>query len=194
MFQSMKLTARPRRMAAIAMAFAALATQGRAVEAPFTLSSTSFKDGGMLPLQNGGTETNPYCLGKNLSPALSWTNVPAGAKSFALVMFAPEGRVGIGVNHMVVYNIPANKTSFAEGELSQPTPLATAGKITQPGAPYRGPCTPPGTSMHHYSFVVIATDLEPNALPPGLTHEELNAKLEKHTKASAGLVAFFIHP
>jgi hypothetical protein len=42
--------------------------------------------------------------------------------------------------------------------------------------------------------MVIATDLEPGALPAGLTRDELQEKLKGHAKAAAGLVGLFGRP
>ena len=36
--------------------------------------------------------SNPNCVGENISPQLSWSNVPDGTKSFILLMSDPEGR------------------------------------------------------------------------------------------------------
>ena len=53
---------------------------------------------------------------------------------------------------------------------------------------------------HHYAFVLIATDLVPSELPPGLTREEVAAKLVSpgqppaHTKGVAGMVGLFVNP
>jgi hypothetical protein len=41
---------------------------------------------------------------------------------------------------------------------------------------------------------LVATDLAPKALQPGLTREELAAALKDHVKGSAGLVTRFKHP
>ncbi len=84
-------------------------------------------------------------------------------------------------------------TSLAEGEASQPSDKYVGGKSTQGVGAYSGPCTPPG-SPHHYTFVVIATDLDAKELPPGLTLPELWDKLKGHAKASAGLVGLFVNP
>ena len=183
---------------------AAEATPDKAVLSPpdnrapasFTLTAPSFADGGAMALINAGAlPTKPNCLGKNLSPALAWTNPPAGVRSFAMFMLDPEGLGGVGENHLVIYGIPASLTSFAEGDLStSPSPKFVSGKTDQGFPIYYGPCTPPGASWHHYTFVLIATDLEPDALPPGLTQEEITAKLKGHTKGSAGIVARFRHP
>jgi len=162
---------------------------------PFSLTSSTFKDGTMLATKNAGNiKTNPNCIGENISPPLSWSNVPAGTKSFALLMFDPEGRGGLGVSHWVAYGIPASTTTFAEGAVSQLSDKYIGGKGTAGLGHYLGPCTPPGTGMHHYTFTLIATDLEPGDLPAGLTREELFAKLTGHTKGAAGLVGLFGRP
>jgi len=158
----------------------------------FSLTSSTFKDGTMLAVKNAGNiKTNPNCIGDNVSPPLSWSNVPEGTKSFALIMYDPEGRGGLGVDHWTAYGIPVTTTGFAEGETSQLSNKYVPGKGTAGLGHYLGPCTPPGTGLHHYTFTLIATDLEPNALPPGLTRAELFAKLAGHSKGSAGLVGLF---
>src|SRR6266545_759781 len=175
---------------AIGLAFAASAM----AQTAFTLTSTTFKDGQMMPKKvANSTSTNPNCVGENVSPQLSWTGVPDGTKSFAILMEDPEGRGGAGVHHWVAYGIPASVTSFAEGEVTKASEKYVGGKSTQGVGNYSGPCTPPGTP-HHYTFVVVATDLDPKELPPGLTREEFLAKLVppapamSHAKGTAGLV------
>ena len=70
-----------------------LSSGGAYAQAAFTLSSSSFKDGERLPAKMAGNnKQNPNCVGENVSPALSWANPPAGTKSYALLMFDPEGR------------------------------------------------------------------------------------------------------
>src|SRR5579862_8856110 len=125
---------------------------------PFTLTSSTFKDGTLMPKKVANKNAqNPNCVGDNTSPQLSWSGVPDGTKSFALTMVDPEGRGGTGVFHFVSYGIPANVTSFAEGELGKESNKFVGGKSTQGVRTWSGPCTPPGTP-HHYTFVVIATD------------------------------------
>lgn len=162
--------------------------------APFTLTSTTFKDGQMMPKKvANNTAGNANCVGENISPQFTWTGAPEGTKSFAMTMVDPEGRGGAGVLHWVAYGIPANVTSFDEGETSKEGPKYVGGKSTQGVPYYSGPCTPPGTP-HHYTFVIIATDFEPKELPPGLTMPELWAKLPGHSKAAAGMVGLFVKP
>jgi Raf kinase inhibitor-like YbhB/YbcL family protein len=167
----------------------------------FSLTSKTFKDGTMMPKNAANSAanapTNPNCVGENVSPQFSWSGVPEGTKSFALTMFDPEGRAPSGVSHWVAYGIPASVTGFAEGEVSKPSDKYVGGKSTQGVGFYSGPCTPPGTTPHHYTFVLIATDFDPKELPPGLTRDELIAKFgppPAHVKGSTGMVGLFVNP
>ena len=171
--------------------------QGASAQGVFTLSSTGFKDGERLPTKfAGNNKSNPNCVGENVSPPLAWSGVPDGTKSFALLLFDPEGRAPAGVSHMVLYGIPADVKGFAEGELSKESPKFVGGKNLMGTGLYFGPGTPPNTDWHHYTWTLVATDLDPKApeLKPGMTREELAAALKDHVKGSAGLVTRFKHP
>ena len=161
----------------------------------FSITSSQFKDGTMLEKKNAGDNPkNPNCIGQNVSPPLTFSNPPAGTRSYALVMVDPEGRAGLGVIHWVAYGIPVGVTGFAEGEVSKASDKYVGGKGTSGFANYQGPCTPPATGLHHYTFTLIATDLDPKELPAGLTRDELFLKLQGHTKGAAGLVGLFGRP
>ncbi|MDH7794221.1 MULTISPECIES: YbhB/YbcL family Raf kinase inhibitor-like protein [unclassified Beijerinckia] len=161
---------------------------------PFSLSSPSFEDGGYLALKYGGNNPrSPNCLGANVSPPLHWSNAPAGTKSFALIMVDLQGRAGQGLTHWTIYGIPASVSAFQEGELGKASGKFVGGKGLTTDGTYMGPCAPPN-SVRHYSFTLIATDLEPSALAPGLTREELLAKLEGHGKEATVLISVAKHP
>ena len=180
-------------------ALIAVFAAGAAAADPFTLTSTTFKDGQLMPRKvANNTANNPNCVGENVSPQLSWTGVPEGTKSFAILMEDPEGRGGAGVHHWVAYGIPPTVTSLAEGEVSKASDKYVGGKSTQGVGNYSGPCTPAG-SPHHYTFVVVATDFDPKELSPGMTRDEFLAKLVpaggmSHAKGAAGLIGLFVKP
>src|SRR5437762_6532614 len=161
-----------------------------------TLTSSQIQDNGTLAVKNAcaDKQRSPNCVGENISPPLAWSGVPDGTKSFALLLFDPEGRAPAGVSHMVIYGIPAEVKGFAEGELSKPSDKFVGGKSTMEKAIYWGPGTPPNTDWHHYTCTLVATDPDPTALQPGMTREELAAALKDHVKGSAGLVTRFRHP
>jgi Raf kinase inhibitor-like YbhB/YbcL family protein len=161
---------------------------GAACAEPFVLTSTTFKDGDILVAKYAGAFTGRTCGGENVSPQLSWSHAPEKTKSFAIVVYDPDGGRGTGSNHWVAYGIPASKTSLAEGEASTPPKDYVGGKNSVGVGYYFGPCPPPGDSLHHYNFTVIATDLEPDALPPGLMREELLEKLKGRALAPATIV------
>jgi Raf kinase inhibitor-like YbhB/YbcL family protein len=160
-----------------------------------TLTSSAFQDNGTLAVKNACSDKqrSPNCVGENISPPLSWSNPPEGTKSFALLLFDPEGRAPAGVSHMVVYGIPAEVKGFAEGELSKPSDKFVGGKSLMGQPTYWGPGTPPNTDWHHYTFTLVATDLGPKELQPGMTREELATALKDHVKGSAGLIGRFRH-
>ena len=182
-------------LVAAAFAIAAIAGSGGARAAdPFMLSSTTFKDGERLPIKAGGNvKTNPNCLGESVSPALSWTSPPEGTKSLALMIFDHEGRPPGGVTHYVGYGIPPSVSGFAEGELTKASDKVVGGSSLFKVPTYIGPCTPPG-APHHYIFLLIASDLEPTALKPGLTREEVIKELEGHAKGATAIIGTFKHP
>ena len=101
---------------ALAVGFTAVAAEAADI---FTLKSTTFADGKLMPKKVANTKensnNNPNCVGDNVSPQFSWTNVPDGTKSLVFLMIDPEGRGGAGVNHWVAYGISPSVTGFAEG-------------------------------------------------------------------------------
>ena len=161
----------------------------------FQMTSTTFQDGGLVPPKLGYTKTAefPACFGQNISPQLSWLNVRAGVKSFALTVHELEDPPNVS---LVVYGIPANVSSFAEGELSKPSAKFVGGKALRSAGTWHGMCPPPnvGTAAHHYEFRIRGTDLDPKELPPGLTADELDARLKDHTKGQALMVSLFVRP
>src|SRR5262245_30587519 len=73
----------------------------------FKLTSDAFANGQSIPAKY-------TCIGKNISPALTWTESPASTQSFALIVDDPDAPMGTWV-HWVLINIPASTRSLAEG-------------------------------------------------------------------------------
>jgi Raf kinase inhibitor-like YbhB/YbcL family protein len=145
-------------VAALAMT-ALLTAQSPAAKTPpdsaagkLMLASTDISAGGQI------AEAQVFngfgCKGGNVSPALSWSNPPAGTKSFALLMHDPDAPTGSGWWHWVVYNIPASVSSLPVGAGDPQKNLLPAGAVqgrTDFGTPgYGGPCPPPGKPHHYY--------------------------------------------
>jgi Raf kinase inhibitor-like YbhB/YbcL family protein len=103
------------------------------------------------------------CDGGNISPALVWKDAPAGTKSFAVTLFDPDAPTGSGWWHWQVWNIAPTVTGFEEGKLPAGV-VQSKGDVGRPG--YLGPCPPPGTGVHHYTFTVFALKTEKLELDP----------------------------
>jgi Raf kinase inhibitor-like YbhB/YbcL family protein len=120
------------------------------------ISSSAFKDGGKIPIQY----VMPGAGGKNISVPLSWRNVPAGTKSFALSMVDPHP-VAQNWVHWLVINIPANETSIEEGASRKKMPPGSVELKNSFGdIGYGGPQPPKGTGDHPYVFTLYALSIE----------------------------------
>jgi Raf kinase inhibitor-like YbhB/YbcL family protein len=104
------------------------------------------------PWADGDTIPDAYrCAGPEASPEISWTGVPADAKSLALVLVdedAPE------YTHWVVANIDPATSALLAGSVDPNAVQATnsAGSIG-----FSGPCPPEGET-HAYSLSLYALD------------------------------------
>jgi Raf kinase inhibitor-like YbhB/YbcL family protein len=125
-------------------------------QSTFTLTSPAFRAGATMP-------DNSYlngldCHAENISPALEWTNVPAGTKSFAIVLDDYEARGGDGFVHWAAYNIPATATGIAANAGASDPDLPGGGRNAYNDflkRTYGGPCPPEGPA-HKYRFTVFA--------------------------------------
>jgi Raf kinase inhibitor-like YbhB/YbcL family protein len=145
----------------------------------FTLTSSDIANGKKIP--EAQVFNSFGCTGRNISPALSWSNVPAGTKSFALLVYDPDAPTGSGWWHWVAYNIPADATSLpadAGDPKKNLMPGAAVQGHTDFGTPgYGGPCPPPG-KPHHYYFRLYALKA---------------AKLEVPADATAALIGYNVN-
>ena len=107
----------------------ALSGQSANAQAVFTITRPSFKDGELLAKKNGRQQQAESKLRRRQRLARAvLVELPAGTKSFALLMTDPEGRPPGGVSHWVAYGIPASVTGFAEGEAGKQTDKYVGGK------------------------------------------------------------------
>jgi Raf kinase inhibitor-like YbhB/YbcL family protein len=140
------------------------------------------------------------CTGSNISPSLSWTGAPSGAKSFAVTVYDPDAPTGSGWWHWVVFNIPASTTSIAKNAGDVNAKIMPAGAIqsrTDFGTNgYGGPCPPPGDKPHHYHFTVFAVDVDklPDAQDQNASAALVGFDLHFHTLKKAGLVGTYGRP
>lgn len=142
---------------------------------PFTLSSTTFEDGGMIP-------TECTCEGLDQSPALAWAGAPGHTSSFVLIMDDPDARAG-NFTHWVLFDIPAETRAL---DAAQPAVgIAGINDFQEPG--YRGPCPPAGDQPHGYRFTLYALDMPSLGLSQRATRREVEGTMQGHIIGQAQL-------
>lgn len=133
------------------------------------LTSSAFEDGGRIPTRHTGE-------GEDVSPQLSWDDVPNGTRGFALICHDPDAPLikpgSYGFVHWVLYGIPGSVTELAEDVGDYDCGINDFGN-----ASYGGPMPPEGHGTHHYFFWLLALDSELD-LEPGLTMWQLLERIE----------------
>ena len=163
-----------------------LAGCGAAKEADvagFMLKSDAFAEGQVLPTQF-------TCDGEDQSPPLSWSEPPAGTKSFALVVDDPDAPSGT-FRHWAAFNIPASARGLPTG-----TGNETAGDIVQARNDfgrqgYGGACPPKGHGPHRYRFKLFALDTEKLDLPSGTPIDQIEAAASERQIGRAELTGTY---
>lgn len=141
------------------------------------LKSDAFLNGQSIPAKYS-------CIGKNISPALTWSNPPAGTQSFALIVDDPDAPAGTWV-HWVLFNIPSTTTSLEE---SADMSAVTVGKNSSGNMRYDGPCPPSGTHRYYFKLYALDSILD---LSPGASKEQLLTAMKGHILAQGELMGTF---
>lgn len=160
-------------------------------QSTFTLSSKNL-GGNSTKIE----EFNGFgCTGQNQSPQLSWKNVPAGTKSFAITMYDPDAPTGSGWWHWVVFDIPADVQSIVEGAGSIEKALMekeVIQSITNYGVPgYGGPCPPENHGIHQYVVTVHALKVDKLGLDENTNPAIVGYYIWINTIAKASIVTYY---
>ncbi len=135
------------------------------------------------------------CSGKNESPQLSWTNAPAGTKSFAVTMYDPDAPTGSGWWHWLVFDIPANVNELVSnaGNIDlNIAPKTAIQSITDYGTKgYGGPCPPKEHGLHQYIITVYALKTEKLGLDENTNAAVVGYYLSNNILAKSSIVAYY---
>jgi Raf kinase inhibitor-like YbhB/YbcL family protein len=120
------------------------------------VNSPAFDAGGSIPALH-------TCDGGDVSPALSWSGVPPGTKSLALIVDDPDAPDPAAPQrtwtHWVLYDIPPQAAGLPQGVKPQELPAGThEGLNDWKRTGYGGPCPPIG--RHRYFHKLFALDIE----------------------------------
>jgi Raf kinase inhibitor-like YbhB/YbcL family protein len=142
---------------------------------PMELSSPAFKQNAPIP----GKYT---CDGTNVNPPLEIKNVPAGAKSLALIVDDPDAPGGVWL-HWLVYDIPV--TTARIGENSIP---GFQGTNDFHKKNYGGPCPPSGTHRYFFRLFALGTALN---LREGTGRKDVEKAMEGHVLEKTELMGTY---
>ncbi|MEV7030335.1 YbhB/YbcL family Raf kinase inhibitor-like protein [Streptomyces sp. NPDC093272] len=160
--------------------------------APFTVTSTTVREGGTWPPEQfSGIFGVPG--GKDVSPQLSWSGAPEGTRSYAVTVYDPDAPTGSGFWHWAVADIPATVTDLPEGAGDDTGSGLLDGAFQIPGdaraARFIGAAPPAGHGPHRYFVVVHALDVESTGVAADATPAVLGFTMAGHTLGRAVLVA-----
>ena len=147
------------------------------------LTSSAFQEGQPIPQQYTGD-------GKDASPALKWTDPPAGTKCFALICDDPDAPRKTWV-HWVLFNVAAPTRELNEGVPAQESLPGGArqGKNDFGKVGYGGPAPPRG-KPHRYFFRLYALDTTLD-LSAGASKADLIKAIEGHVLGEAALMGTY---
>ena len=148
-----------------------------------TLASGAFRPNQPIPARY-------TCDGEDVSPPLTWTGIPAGTRSLALIIDDPDApdpkhprQVWV---HWVVYNLPPDANGLAEAA-ALPSG-AKVGRNDWQRADYGGPCPPIGRHRYFHKLYALDTVL-PDLKHP--TKSQLEQAMKGHVLAQAELVGTY---
>ncbi|MFH1110450.1 MAG: YbhB/YbcL family Raf kinase inhibitor-like protein [Planctomycetota bacterium] len=152
-----------------------------------TIRSSAFPDQARIPKRFTGD-------GEDVSPELSWSGVPAGAKELALICDDPDAPTPEPWVHWVIYKIPTTTAALREnvpktGSMSEPAG-AMQGVNSWGTIGYRGPAPPKGHGVHHYHFKLYAVDTALN-VAAGVDKKKLLSAMQGHIVAQGELVGTY---
>ena len=139
------------------------------------LKSKDFEDNSNIPSEF-------TCDGRDASPQLSWEDVPAETKSFALSVTDPDAPMGTWI-HWLVHDIPKDVRTIEQGGLPKGAKQVENDFRMKE---YGGPCPPSGT--HRYIFTVYALDVE---RLEGVKKRNFFDKVREHTLDKAVLKGLY---
>jgi len=138
------------------------------------ITSSAFVSGGNIPIKYS-------CDGADISPPLSFENIPEGTESLVLILDDPDAPGGTWV-HWIVFNIPAQTTEITEGEIFQ----YYIGKNSWAEIAYGGPCPPTGEE-HRYYFRLYALNIT-LSLSDGASRTEVDNAMSGHILGQTSLM------
>lgn len=147
-----------------------------------TLNAPKLGSSGMLQSEN-------TCDGQGISTVLSWSNVPAGTKSLAIIMDTLPGPARPGeplqtdFSHLVIYNLSPSATG-----LDPYVSIGTLGKNFKGSLGYTPPCSQgPGLKEYTYNLYAVSDVIS----QAGLSGTELLSQIRGKIISNVKLTVYY---
>ena len=145
--------------------------------------------------ENGSAIPGTYSADAGqISPPLSWSTIPEGCRSLALVVEDPDAPTPNPFVHWLLYNIPINLRGLPQnlgGEsIASGAGGALQGKNSTLKVGWTGMAPPKGDTPHHYHFQLFALD-KALELEPGAGRTALLDAIAGHLIARGDLVGTY---
>ena len=143
------------------------------------LQSSAFADGADIP-------SRYTCHGLDVSPPLTWEDLPSGTRSLALIVEDPDAPGKIWT-HWVIFDVPPEPARLNEHVPTSRTLSngARQGLNDFGHIGYGGPCPPSGTHRYFFKLYALNTAI---ALSPGVTKEQLLKAMTGHVLGEGELM------
>ena len=151
-----------------------------------TLTSSAFSHNGSIPAQY-------TCEGSDISPGLSWSDVPANAKSLVLIVDDPDAPDPAAPKltwvHWVLYNIPPNATGLPQAVATEALPAGTREGLNDwKRTGYGGPCPPIGRHRYFHKLYALDVVLSDLGRP---TKADVEKAMKGHVLAETQLIGTY---
>jgi Raf kinase inhibitor-like YbhB/YbcL family protein len=147
--------------------------------ANFTLESSAFQPNTLIPALYS-------CNEADISPPLTWQEIPPNTQSLAIVVKDPDAQDGEWI-HWIIFNIPPSVTNLEENA-SLPEGAAN-GTNSWGTTDYKGPCPPIGAA-HRYVFTLYALDTV-LSLANGASKDQVLNAMTGHVIGSSELTGLY---
>jgi hypothetical protein len=152
-------------------------------EASLEVRSTLFGEGETIPK----SAAHAMVGGENISPDLSWSEGPAGTRSYAVTCYDPDAPTTVGFTHWVLFDLPASVRSLEAGA----TPPGVHGFSDWGESRYGGMAPPAEDEPHRYRFSVYALDTDSLGVDQTTTYAKFRFLIRGHVLAEGTLTGLF---
>ncbi|MGE5184574.1 MAG: YbhB/YbcL family Raf kinase inhibitor-like protein [Acidobacteriota bacterium] len=145
------------------------------------VTSNAFGSGGAIPVRY-------TCDGAGKAPTLTWSAVPQGTKTIAILVDDPDAERG-PFTHLLVTDLPPELRSLNLGDAPPGGANVLLNDTGSPG--YLAPCPEDGHQAYHYRVYALDATTVPTPGTTVVTRDGFLRAIEGHVLAEGELVGVY---